>query len=157
MDGLSPLNKKTIRFKTKGFSLIEIMVVVAIIAILTSIALPVYENYVARSQVAEGFLLTSEAKNSVTSFYFHHGYFPASNASAQLASPTSITGRYVSSVDVGNVPGQIKVIFGHQALNALQGKALILQAQAQKEDMSWSCPVSIQTVPVSMLPAVCQR
>lgn len=85
----------------KGFTLIELMIVVAIIAILAAIALPAYQDYVARSQVSEAMSLASGAKTAVTEYYADRGAWPTTNAAAGLAPEGSITGKYVARTAVG--------------------------------------------------------
>lgn len=85
----------------KGFTLIELMIVVAIIAILSAFALPAYQDYTIRTRVAEGLNLASSAKAAVTEYYTNFRAWPASNTDAGLAKPSKITGNGVESVTVG--------------------------------------------------------
>lgn len=85
----------------KGFSLIELMIVIAILGILAVIALPAYQDYTARAQVSEAILLMEGQKSAVVEYYADKGKWPASNTDAGIATNTSIQGKYVAQVDVG--------------------------------------------------------
>ncbi|HGM0608614.1 TPA: pilin, partial [Neisseria gonorrhoeae] len=94
----------------KGFTLIELMIVIAIVGILAAVALPAYQDYTARAQVSEAILLAEGQKSAVTEYYLNHGTWPKDNGSAGVANPTEIKGKYVQSVTVANgvVTAQMK-------------------------------------------------
>ncbi|HGG9873903.1 TPA: fimbrial major subunit PilE, partial [Neisseria meningitidis] len=86
----------------KGFTLIELMIVIAIVGILAAVALPAYQDYTARAQVSEAILLAEGQKSAVTEYYLNHGEWPANNSSAGVATSADIKGKYVKSVEVKN-------------------------------------------------------
>ncbi len=98
----------------QGFTLIELMIVVAIIGILAAVALPAYQDYTIRAQVSEGMSLMGGARTGVTEFWSDRGVFPGSNASAGVPAAASITGNYVTQVAVG-ANGVITATYGNQA------------------------------------------
>ena len=128
-----------------GFTLIELMIVVAIIGILAAIAIPAYQTYTIRAQVAEGLNLTEGAKTAIWDFYAQHGKFPTSNASAGMLSPQSISGNYVQSIDItsgGTYPGRVQITFGNHANARISGKTLYLSGSLGNDTLLWTCTTS---------------
>ena len=131
-----------------GFTLIELMIVVAIIGILVAVGIPQYQNYVARSQVAEGFSLASGLKTALAEYHATHGKFPdngteAGNSVIGVEAPTSIKGKYVDKVtvdDKGN--GTITVLFRSDSYH--DGRFLRLTAIPTDGAVSFPCTTDIE-------------
>ncbi|HEZ6265039.1 TPA: pilin [Neisseria meningitidis] len=123
----------------KGFTLIELMIVIAIVGILAAVALPAYQDYTARAQVSEAILLAEGQKSAVTEYYLNHGEWPANNSSAGVATSASdIKGKYVQSVEVAK--GVITATMLSSGVNnEIKGKKLSLWAKRQAGSVKWFC------------------
>jgi len=122
----------------KGFTLIELMIVVAIIAILAAIAIPAYQDYLVRTQVSEGAVLADGAKTAIGEFYSNTGRFPTNNASAGLATASSIAGQYVDTLTVTS--GIITATYkGAKANSALTSSSLEMSAITHAGSVEWHC------------------
>lgn len=137
----------------KGFTLIELMIVVAIVGILAAVALPAYQDYTIRAQVAELLALTDGAKVSVTEYYQTKGALPASNADAGYA---GASGKYTTSVAVG-ASGVITATADSTNSNTLiHGKTLTLTPAAggTNNALVWTCAVG--TIDAKYVPSSCR-
>ncbi|HEZ5957152.1 TPA: pilin [Neisseria meningitidis] len=122
----------------KGFTLIELMIVIAIVGILAAVALPAYQDYTARAQVSEAILLAEGQKSAVTEYYLNHGTWPSNNSSAGVASSSTIKGKYVEKVEVKN--GVVTATMLSSGVNKeIQGKKLSLWAKRQNGSVKWFC------------------
>ncbi|HEZ4181800.1 TPA: pilin [Neisseria meningitidis] len=122
----------------KGFTLIELMIVIAIVGILAAVALPAYQDYTARAQVSEAILLAEGQKSAVTEYYLNHGIWPANNSSAGVASASDIKGKYVEKVEVAK--GVVTAEMKSTGVNKeIQGKKLSLWAKRQNGSVKWFC------------------
>ncbi|HGM1987324.1 TPA: pilin [Neisseria gonorrhoeae] len=122
----------------KGFTLIELMIVIAIVGILAAVALPAYQDYTARAQVSEAILLAEGQKSAVTEYYLNNGKWPADNGAAGVASSDKIKGKYVQSVTVAN--GVVTAEMKSDGVNKeIQGKKLSLWGRRQDGSVKWFC------------------
>ncbi|EMS5768729.1 pilin [Neisseria gonorrhoeae] len=122
----------------KGFTLIELMIVIAIVGILAAVALPAYQDYTARAQVSEAILLAEGQKSAVTEYYPNNGKWPKDNGSAGVASASKIIGKYVKEVKVEN--GVVTAQMASTGVNKeIQGKKLSLWAKREDGSVKWFC------------------
>lgn len=144
----------------KGFTLIELMIVVAIIGILASVAIPAYMDYTVRTKVAEGLYLSGGAKTAVEETRFSIGRFLGNgtnvNASYGLPAPTSVSGNNTLEIAIGS-SGQITITYASDA--AIMNKSLILKPDLNSKpgSMVWTCTtVNSTTIERRYRPSNCR-
>ncbi|HDN27717.1 MAG TPA: prepilin-type N-terminal cleavage/methylation domain-containing protein [Thioploca sp.] len=127
--------------KNSGFTLIELMVVVAIIGILAATAIPAYTNYLKRAKVSEAFLLASSLTKTIADYYAYHGKLPENNEAAELPEPKNLSGQYVESLQIEN--GAIHVIFQEEqsdiGATILTLRPAIVNANPPTGVLTWVC------------------
>lgn len=136
----------------QGFTLIELMIVVAIIGILASIAIPAYQDYTIRAQVSEGLSLSNAAKTSISEYYTDRGAWPADNAQAGLEAAANIKGTYVASVAIAGPV--ITITYGNKAHAAIQTKSVTLTVTDASGSLTWVCAGA--GIADKHLPAACR-
>jgi type IV pilus assembly protein PilA len=160
-----------------GFTLIELMIVVAIIGVLAAIAIPAYQTYTVRAQVAEGLSMAAMRKVAVADAFVNHGVAPLDRpAAGRTANPTDTSGKYVASVDVQS--GVLVITFGNEASLVINGLTVTLTPyETANLGVTWRCglanaptglnPIGTSsggraavyiapTVPLQYLPAACR-
>lgn len=136
----------------RGFTLIELMIVVAIIGILASVAVPAYQRYVVRAQVSEGLHMTGPLQIAVAEYNMDTGDYPTDNTDAALLAPGSYKGKYVDSISVAGPV--ISVRYGGDANAQISGETITVTAIRNGGTVSWSC-ASGGVIPDLYLPSVC--
>lgn len=141
----------------KGFTLIELMIVIAIVGVLAVVALPAYQDYTARAQMSEALTLAEGQKSAVVEYYSDKGTFPADNAAAGIAVASTITGKYVASVTVAtaNDKATITATMKSTGVNKdIKGKTLVLEGSQNAGSFDWTCKKG--TVDDKFLPSSCR-
>ena len=119
----------------KGFTLIELMIVVAIIGILAAIAIPAYQNYTIRAQITEGLSLADGWKTGIAEYYANTGGWANT---ADLANAAASTSKYVASINA--VSGTIAIVYGGAVNTKVSGSTLSLQPYLDSNnDVIWKC------------------
>jgi type IV pilus assembly protein PilA len=121
----------------QAFTMIELMTVTAIIGVLTAFALPAYQGYSIRAQIAEGLGMTGPLTLAIAAYHNDHGSYPGDNAEAALPPPDGYAGRFVNSIAIsGNV---ISIQYGNEANALIRGGDVTFTATRTEGSVSWTC------------------
>jgi len=122
--------------KNHGFTLIELMFVIAIIGILASIAIPDYQNYIKRAKISEAFILATVLTKTIGDYYSYHGRLPKNNQVTDL--PDNLRGQYVKSMQIEN--GAIHLNFDESLNNAtLTLRPALIIGYPSPNTLLWVC------------------
>lgn len=138
----------------QGFTLIELMIVVAIVGILAAVALPAYQDYTTRAKISEGLSLASTAKTTVSEHFLSLNSLPTNATDAGFTSPDT---QYVSAINIAN--GAVQIVYKSEA-GVTAGHALVLSPITSASSVQWTCGVDAQgyttTVEDKFLPSNCR-
>jgi type IV pilus assembly protein PilA len=137
----------------QGFTLIELMIVVAIIGVLAAIAIPAYQDYTIRAQVSEGLSLAGGAKTAVSEYFMDRGMWPTDNSSAGLADQHDIRGKYTEHIEVED--NVIEIKFGFDSHSKIFDEKILLTATDNNGSLSWTC-TSGGVIQARHLPGACR-
>lgn len=157
-----------IRNRSRGFTLVELMLVVAVIGILASLALPPYQNYIKSARVAEAFTLSQPIRQAVADYFSYSGRFPRDNGVAGLIEPERISGRQVTAIEVSDGAIHVRVDLDQDTQGLVTLQPAIAVEYPPTELLGWVCgyapPLNgTQTygenrtdIPEHLLPPVCR-
>jgi len=149
----------------QGFTLIELMIVVAIVGILSSVAIPAYSDYTVRAEVTEAIAAAGAAKTSVADYYYANDALPTSNSEAGLGAGTSYATDVIGEITVGSEggenldPGEIQVKFKDFGGSVSVGDTILFIPETTNSSIGWNCSVTDTnaTLPAEYAPANCRQ
>ena len=145
--------KRDMKKEQQGLTLIELMTVTAVIGVLASIAMPAYQDYTVRAQVAEGLVLSAAAKVALIDYFIENGAWPENNNKAGIANHMDIKGSYVKYVMAKK--NAIEIMYSNDAHKAIRNKKIALTASERYGIIRWTC-TSAGVIQARYLPSACR-
>ena len=155
-----PVREYVMRKREFGFSLIELMIVVAIMGILVAVALPQYQNYQVRSKVTEAFVMAENVKRALEAYYVDYGEWPVDNANAGLPAPNDLSSTYIKKTQVRTDCGHFRMQFRNDTgLGKLKRRWLWMKPTVSTDggSIKWSCAVSRFNQTKNLVPKECRN
>ena len=155
-----PVREYVMRTREFGFSLIELMIVVAIMGILVAVALPQYQNYQVRSKVTEAFVMAENVKRALEAYYVDYGEWPVDNANAGLLAPNDLSSTYIKKTQVRTDCGHFRMQFRNDTgLGKLKRRWLWMKPTVSTDggSIKWSCAVSRFNQTKDLVPKECRN
>ncbi|MEZ9865304.1 pilin [Vibrio sp. 10N.261.51.A4] len=146
------MNNKNKRTNQKGFTLIELMIVVAVIGVLAAIAIPQYQKYVAKSEAASALATLTGLKTNAEAYTVENGVFPDATKSSAMGTPTSEMGNIAFANTTSSAAGTIKFEFNGTVSPDLKGQSILL---ARETNGTWKCKSSADIVNKAVYPKGC--
>lgn len=137
----------------QAFTMIELMTVTAIIGVLTAFALPAYQGYTIRAQIAEGLAMTGPLTLAIAAYQNDNGTYPSDNAAAALPPPSGYAGRFVEWISIDE--NVISIQYGNEANALIRGRDVTFTATRTDGSVSWTC-ASGGHISRSYLPPSCR-
>ncbi len=137
----------------QGYTLIELMITVAILGILASVAVSAFQTYSVRAQVSEGLHLSGPLQSAVTEFYNDRGAFPANNTAAGVLAANNYSGQFVAGISINGAV--ISILYGNRASAKIAGNTVTLTAVPSLGSLNWDC-ASGGVIPDTLLPQICR-
>lgn len=143
---------RTVASREAGYTLVELMITVAVIGIILSMALPAYQSYKVRAELSEGFNLIGPIQTGLMEYYNDYGTFPADNAAAGVQPAENYAGNAVAKVSVSGAV--ISIEYGNNANKMINGKTVTVTGVPSGGSMVWNCSGGA-SIPDAYLPSSC--
>ena len=141
------------RKRYQGYTLIELMITVAILGVLASVAISAFQTYSVRAQVSEGLNLSGPLQSAVAEYYNDRGAFPADNNDAGILAANNYSGQFVSGISINGAV--ISILYGNRASAQIAGETVTLTAVPNLGSLNWDC-ASGGVIPDTLLPQICR-